>query len=70
MAKKERKNRIKVEDLPRDMKVTEEEMKHISGGIMLRAFDDPIIAFEDPIVAFDDPIIAKPRGFGFEVPVF
>ncbi len=71
MAKKERKNRIKVQDLPQNMKISEEEMKHVTGGLMRTgsrySFDDPIIAFDDPIIAFetpvffDDPIIAKPK---------
>lgn len=70
MSKRDRKNRIKVQDLPKNMKVTEDEMRHITGGYMLRTYEDPVIGFDDPIIAFDDPIIAKPRGFGFEVPVF
>ncbi len=32
MAKQEKKNRIKITDLPKEHKVSEEEMKHVTGG--------------------------------------
>ncbi len=70
MAKKERKNRIKVQDLPKNMKVTEDEMKHITGGALSRiGFVDPLIAFDgNGLDDFEDPLVAL-RRIGFEDPL-
>lgn len=32
MAKQEKKNRIKIQDLPSEMKISEDELKHVTGG--------------------------------------
>ena len=42
--------RIKIKDLPKDQKITKEEMKKVVGGIMLHR-NTSTTGFEDPLTA-------------------